>query len=90
MRKFIAGLAIGSGVGVVLGTYGTFRILIRGKALDGLKEDMCDGLERLLYGTTRERLRSSPYAYYNKTPKATYADYFTSYNRNNVYRQGGK
>ena len=56
MRKFIAGMVIGSGVGAALGFYGTLRIFARGKALNGFKEDICDGIERLFFGETRENM----------------------------------
>lgn len=68
MGKFVAGLVIGSGVGAALGFYGFLRIFARGKALNGFKEDICDSVERLFFGETREESRRRPYRY---------ADYYT-------------
>lgn len=72
MGKFVAGLVIGSGVGAALGFYGFFRIFARGKALDGFKEEICDTVERLFFGETREVFHRRPYRY-----TSAYADYCT-------------
>ena len=56
MGKFVAGMVIGSGVGAAMGFYGAIRLFLRGKALNGFKDDICDGIERLFFGETRENI----------------------------------